>query len=1147
MTSFFSRLAGGHRQREMDDDWSNTARRKLRPRGNLGLKILHDCDEPTVDIVAVHGLGANPDYAWVWLPKNNPPDSHGYPTTPLNWLKSAPQQRLSNISDNLLSYLANSRDKMSALNRPLIFIGHSFGGNIIEQAIVASSRNDSLHLRISECTVGVLFLGTPHRGSSAAAWGAMIASMAPPGFVSEARLLKALEDQSDALKDRVRDFTCWLFSESVPVVCAFEKLATDYSSRLGVAGRFLSPMLVVPESSACIDGHRTIALDADHIRINKFYGSNDPSFTLIYPWILRISSEAKETLNRRHNPTPIPISEISTSGSIKKCLQQMRVRNPEYILADIERSRGKTVGHTCEWILTEAKFCAWSTNARNGFLRLIGSPGIGKTMLATFLVRVLKAKVEKSQGRMFAYFFFDDKDRNRNTPTALLRSLIWQLLLQNNDLFKHIEPDFEKHPDSSIFDDLFSDFSALWGIFHNITRDPHAGEIFILIDALDECDASRRDLLVSFRSLAGSGLFGEVYWRVKILTTYRLDVDDIDSELSGISPAVLRIDSVHINNDLSEYIDSKVDELAQKKRYTPKIRSKVSSTLKQRSGGTFLWASLMIAELGRPEVRMLDVGTTLNSLPKGLDNTYAVILDRIEPANQDYAQFILLCMVAARRPLKVTEMRTAFAVWKTSSMESEEDLSIYDDILTVCSSILYESSGDEPTINFCHQSVKDFLLHEQSTTSKWYHMTEDEANFCIFKVCWTCLSAEECNYGKPTLDSWKIDLRRNGRCRMLEKRPSWHLFLEYSRFEWENHALASSAVLLRDRQWLAIDVAKAPKLRDAWLLRAAREGYEGIVKLLIDKGSDIEANDLWSQSPLSCAAGNGRETTVKLLLDKGARIEAKNQYARTPLWRAVSGGHFETTKLLLNNGANIETKDSHDQTPLTEAARLRHEAIVGLLLDKGANVEAKNIVGFTPLLMATTNEGRTIVQPTVSIYANHTIKLMYAQKAIVTLLLDKGAKIEARDELYQTPLMLAASNGNYVVVRLLVDKGAEVNARDRFGQTPLYCAAASGDETVVQILLDAGADIDSEDTNGMTALQVAAHRGNAEVMRLLVNNGAKLDANDVAVYEGIARPAEAQSVPLNIRVGVNRPAEAQSVPLNIRVGVNRRLNRSCLM
>lgn len=86
--------------------------------------------------MAVHGLGANPDFAWVWLPKNNPPNSHGYPTTPFNWLsellpknldcrvmafnydstwiskESAPQQRLSNISDSLLCYLGDSRDQV---------------------------------------------------------------------------------------------------------------------------------------------------------------------------------------------------------------------------------------------------------------------------------------------------------------------------------------------------------------------------------------------------------------------------------------------------------------------------------------------------------------------------------------------------------------------------------------------------------------------------------------------------------------------------------------------------------------------------------------------------------------------------------------------------------------------------------------------------------------------------------------------------------------------------------------------------------------------------------------------------------------------------------------------------------------------------
>lgn len=802
----------------------------------------------------------------------------------------------------------------------------------------------------------------------------------------------------------------------------------------------------------------------------------------------------------------------------------MRVRNPEYILADIERNRGKTVRHTCEWILKETKFCAWSTGVKTGVLRLIGPPGIGKTMLATFLVRLLRAKVEKSQDKMFAYFFFDDTDRNRNTPTALLRSLIWQLLLQNNNLFQYLQPDFEKHPDSSIFDELFCDFSALWEIFHHMIRDRHAGEVFILIDALDECETStRRDLLVSLKLLALPSLFGDVFGRVKMLTTYRLDVDDIDSELAGISPAALRIESAHINNDLSEYIDAKVDELAQKKRYAPKIRLKVSKALKQRSGGTFLWASLMIAELGRPELRMLDVGTKLNSLPKGLNNTYAVILDRIEPANQDHAQFILLCMVAARRPLKVTEMRTAFAVWKSNSMESGEDLSIYDDILTVCSSILHESSGDEPTINFCHQSVKDFLLPERSTTRKWYHMTEEEANFCIFKVCWTCLSAESCNYGNPTLnqDGGKIDLWRNGRLRMREKQSSWHLFVDYSRSEWETHALASSAVLLRDRQGLAIDVAKAPKLRDAWLLRAAREGQEGIVKQLVDKGSDIEANDLWNQTPLSCASGNGREATVKLLLDKGASIEAKNHYGRTPLWRAVSGGHLEIAKLLLNNGANIETKDCHGQTPLSVAAGLKHEAIVGLLLDKGANLEARDVLGFTPLIRAATDEGMAIVRPSLPIHAHRTVKPRYMQKAVLSLLLDKGAKIEAMDELGKRPLMFAAASRHDAVVQLFVDKGAEVNARDLFGQTPLFLAAAAGGYETVQILLDAGADIEAKATIGMTALQAAVHQGNTGVVRLLVDNGAKLDANELVLWERIATQAQTHSVPLVSRVGVN--------------------------
>ncbi|KAK2611959.1 hypothetical protein QQS21_002065 [Conoideocrella luteorostrata] len=693
-------------------------------KAELGLQILHDCREPNVDIVAVHGLGANPDYAWVWLPKNNPIGNCGYPDKPFNWLRellpaklscrvlafnydstwlstsSAPQQRISNISDNLLESLQVIREMVTG--RPLIFIGHSFGGNVIEQAIVSATRQGSEYRPIAESTVGVIFLGTPHRGSPAAKWGALIASLALPGFVSEDRLLKALEQQSDSLADRLRDFSHWLFSESVSVVCAFEQLATDYSSRAGLLGKFLSSKeLIVPESSACIDGHRQISLHTDHLKINKFYGFEDPSFKLIYPHIARMAENAIETLKRRRNPLPVPTDERSTSGDLRKCLQTMRVRNPEDILSDIQRQKGERVGNTCEWILKQEKFSSWSAGKESRLLRIIGSPGIGKTMISMFLVQELKKKVERSPGKAFAFFFCDDKDQDRKTPIAILRSFIWQLLLQRIELFQHVQPDFEKHKNDRVFQDLFNDYSALWRIFQNIIMDKRIGKVFILIDALDECEISTRHILLRSIKKLCQPLPIATTENLKFLITCRPDIDDIEDELRSVGLG-LRIDSADINNDLSEYIDTKVDELSRTKNYTTRIKNKVRDTLKREAGGTFLWASLMVAELGRPGVRMLHVEARLQNLPHGLEDTYAAILDQVPIENREAAYFILCFMVAARRPLRKSEIQAAYATWKTGAIQCGEDLEVYGDILSMCSSILYVGSGDNATLNFCH-------------------------------------------------------------------------------------------------------------------------------------------------------------------------------------------------------------------------------------------------------------------------------------------------------------------------------------------------------------------------------------------------------------------------------------------------------------
>jgi ankyrin len=59
-------------------------------------------------------------------------------------------------------------------------------------------------------------------------------------------------------------------------------------------------------------------------------------------------------------------------------------------------------------------------------------------------------------------------------------------------------------------------------------------------------------------------------------------------------------------------------------------------------------------------------------------------------------------------------------------------------------------------------------------------------------------------------------------------------------------------------------------------------------------------------------------------------------------------------------------------------------------------------------------------------------------------------------------LQLAAKSRCKTVVHLLLEKGARVDAKARDGLTALHRAAASGDEALVQLLLEIGADVEAQ-------------------------------------------------------------------------------------
>ena len=93
-----------------------------------------------------------------------------------------------------------------------------------------------------------------------------------------------------------------------------------------------------------------------------------------------------------------------------------------------------------------------------------------------------------------------------------------------------------------------------------------------------------------------------------------------------------------------------------------------------------------------------------------------------------------------------------------------------------------------------------------------------------------------------------------------------------------------------------------------------------------------------------------------------------------------------------------------------------------------------------------------------------------SRRELVSLLLARGAKVDARDNYGWTPLMVAARLGDAETARLLLDHGADVNVAATANYTPLHWAVALGRRDLFNVLLDFGADVNLLTLHGEAGL-----------------------------------------------------------------------------
>ena len=191
---------------------------------------------------------------------------------------------------------------------------------------------------------------------------------------------------------------------------------------------------------------------------------------------------------------------------------------------------------------------------------------------------------------------------------------------------------------------------------------------------------------------------------------------------------------------------------------------------------------------------------------------------------------------------------------------------------------------------------------------------------------------------------------------------------------------------------------------------------------------------------------------------------------RNPLSRAVLDEDVEEVKNLIAGGANVNGKeeDSGEITPLFLAVENGNYEIAEILLNFGAKVNARDEDKQTPSMRLDDDAGAELVR----------------------LLIKHGAKVNLVDKEGNTALILAAGEVKAEILQILIDEGASVNLQNKEGQTALMNAAEEDDLESVRVLILAGANVNLKNKEGDAAWDLT---DNEAIKKLLESHGAIVD------------------------------------------------------
>ncbi|KAL2884564.1 Vegetative incompatibility protein HET-E-1 [Ceratocystis lukuohia] len=333
----------------------------------------------------------------------------------------------------------------------------------------------------------------------------------------------------------------------------------------------------------------------------------------------------------------------------------------------------------------------FKNEAASRILWIKGDAGKGKTMLLCGIIDELESDPSISP----YYFFCQATGGDRlSSATSVLRGLLYHLASCKSHLTKYVRTKYD-----TMGKKLFENESAWYevrGIATEMLKDPSLKNAILVVDALDECTVDR-NLLIDFITESST-----TRWIVS-----SRNWPDIEESLNDAKQKVkihLEINQDSVSAAVDSYINFKVDQVAQKRKYDDETKAAVLDHLQSNAHGTFLWVALVCQELSNEKTRKRHTLTKLKSFPSGLDALYKQMLQQIsESEDAQLCKDVIAKVLVVYRPITLEELHVLVEGLTAVGMEEVEE------VIKLCGSFL---TLNDNTVSFIHQSAKDYFMDQ---------------------------------------------------------------------------------------------------------------------------------------------------------------------------------------------------------------------------------------------------------------------------------------------------------------------------------------------------------------------------------------------------------------------------------------------------